>query len=230
MFSSMIKMHGQALVDRWIATEKQIVQVVERTVPQGERLAPGIVYVGVAALAGPIFTRRRNFAIRWTSPFVFASLASFYFLPGTANVVLRNIWGRYGDPKTIDNIRDRWQSVKRAEREFRDGLADSIQELRLSLQEGRKFSSDSKNHHGVKETVASIAAPVVEETREIAETVSGMAAAATENIKSGISSSSTYNRVREVSNDIVHPMKSAELTGKKEEKKQLPLGFKEKTD
>ncbi|KAJ1667599.1 hypothetical protein IW140_002178 [Coemansia sp. RSA 1813] len=136
----MTRAHGQMVVDRWIDTEKRIAHLVERTVPRGEKLAPGIIYIGVASLAGPIFTRRRNFAIRWTSPLVFASLASFYFLPGTSNVVMRNIWGRYGDPATIDMIRDKWREAKQAEHSFRLRVADSVQELRLSLQEGRGFS------------------------------------------------------------------------------------------
>ncbi|KAJ2038884.1 hypothetical protein H4S03_002050 [Coemansia sp. S3946] len=136
---TMAQVHGQIVVDRWISVEKQVADVVRRTVPKGENLAPGIIYVGVAALAGPIFTRRRNFAVRWTSPLVFGAMAAAYFLPGTSTVVLRNVWGRYGDPQTIDVLCDKWQSVKKAERQLRARVASNVQELRMSLQQGRGF-------------------------------------------------------------------------------------------
>ncbi|KAJ2329474.1 hypothetical protein GGI00_003929, partial [Coemansia sp. RSA 2681] len=134
---NMAQTHGQLLVSKWIALEQQAADVVRRTVPEGERLAPGIIYVGVAALAGPIFTRRRNFAVRWVSPLVFGAAAAAYFLPGTASVVLRNVWGRYGDPKAIDSVCEQWQSAKLAERRLRARIAANVQELRMSLQQGR---------------------------------------------------------------------------------------------
>ncbi|KAJ2494701.1 hypothetical protein IWW47_004464 [Coemansia sp. RSA 2052] len=137
---NMAQTHGQLLVSKWIALEQQAADVVRRTVPEGERLAPGIIYVGVAALAGPIFTRRRNFAVRWVSPLVFGAAAAAYFLPGTASVVLRNVWGRYGDPKAIDAVCEQWQSAKLTERRLRARIAANVQELRMSLQQGRGFS------------------------------------------------------------------------------------------
>ncbi|KAJ2862900.1 hypothetical protein GGH94_003984 [Coemansia aciculifera] len=140
---NMAQVHGQIVVDRWIGVEKQVADVVRRTVPQGESLAPGVIYVGVAALAGPIFTRRRNFAVRWTSPLVFGAMAAAYFLPGTSTVVLRNVWGRYGDPQTIDVLCAKWQSVKAAERQLRARVAGNVQELRMSLQQGRGFGQNA---------------------------------------------------------------------------------------
>ncbi|KAJ1734194.1 hypothetical protein LPJ61_001208, partial [Coemansia biformis] len=132
---------GQWAVDRWICAEKYVERVVQSTVPKGEKLVPGILYVGVAALAGPIFTRRRNFAVRWASPLVFGAAAAAWFLPGTSSVVLRNVWGRYGDPSAIDRagetVADAWAAQQRA----RELLADKIQELRLALQSGRGLTA-----------------------------------------------------------------------------------------
>ncbi|KAJ2743164.1 hypothetical protein GGI20_003947 [Coemansia sp. BCRC 34301] len=141
----MAQTHGQILVSRWIGLEQRVADVVRRTVPEGERLAPGIIYVGVAALAGPIFTRRRNFAVRWMSPLVFGAAAGAYFLPGTTSVVARNVWTRYGDPATIDRACEAWQSAKLAERRLRARVAANVQELRMSLQEGRGFSKEPKD-------------------------------------------------------------------------------------
>ncbi|KAJ2487434.1 hypothetical protein IWW37_005233, partial [Coemansia sp. RSA 2050] len=140
---SMARIHGQMVVDRWIHTEQQVADLVRRTVPRGESLAPGIIYVGVAALAGPIFTGRRNFVVRGLSPLVFGAAAAAWFLPGTSAVVLRNVWGRYGDPAAIDRACETWQGVKAAERQLRRRVAANVQELRLSLQQGRGFGRDA---------------------------------------------------------------------------------------
>ncbi|KAJ2869063.1 hypothetical protein GGI22_000494 [Coemansia erecta] len=203
--------------------EQRIAATVERTVPRGEKLVPGIIYVGVAALAGPIFTRKRNFAIRWTSPFLFASLASFYFVPGTANVVLRNIWGRYGDPGTLDAVRAQWHAVKETERSVRVRVADSVQELRLSLQEGRGFG---KNAHIVaektEEYVAGLAAAAAD---NIKKDVAGLAAAAADNIRKDVGEKSTYDNVLELPEGVATAEPKAA-----EPKKKLPLGFKDKVE
>ncbi|KAJ2559355.1 hypothetical protein EV175_000384 [Coemansia sp. RSA 1933] len=218
----MIRQHGQLLVDRWISTEKRIAATVERTVPRGEKLVPGIIYVGVASLAGPIFTRKRNFAIRWISPLVFASAASFYFLPGTANVVLRNIWGRYGDPATVDEVRDKWRAMKVAESRFRTRITDIVQEIRLALQEGRSF--------GPRE--------IRKEVEKTEEYVAGIASAAIDNIKKDVGSKSTYDNVLELpegvaianTNEPVPVTVPVPQPEKRLEKKKLPLGFKDKAD
>ncbi|KAJ2710348.1 hypothetical protein H4R19_003788, partial [Coemansia spiralis] len=128
---------GQKAVDKWICAEKYVERVVRDTVPRGEKLVPGILYVGVAALAGPIFTRRRNFAVRWASPFVFGAAAAACFLPGTSSVILRNVWGRYGDPGTIDRACDAVAEAWAAQQRARAQLAGKIQDLRMALQDGR---------------------------------------------------------------------------------------------
>ncbi|KAJ2777819.1 hypothetical protein H4R18_004944 [Coemansia javaensis] len=131
---------GQRLVDGWIRAERSVERVVRSTVPETERLMPGALYVGVAALAGPIFTRRRNVLVRWASPFAFGAAAAAWFLPGTASVVARNVWGRYGDPAAIDRACDSARALWDVQTRARDQLAQKIQDLRLSLQEGRAVS------------------------------------------------------------------------------------------
>ncbi|KAJ1818003.1 hypothetical protein GGH91_004941, partial [Coemansia sp. RSA 2671] len=163
---SMVRIHGQMLVDRWIHTEQQVADVVRRTVPRGEALAPGIIYVGVAALAGPIFTGRRNFVVRGLSPLVFGAAAAAWFLPGTSAVVLRNVWGRYGDPAAIDRMCETWQSVKAAERQMRKRVAANVQELRLSLQQGRGFGQDAPVAKAVEVKQVEKVAEIVPEVKE----------------------------------------------------------------
>ncbi|KAJ1951621.1 hypothetical protein FBU59_000026 [Linderina macrospora] len=176
-FFSMVKAHGQILVDKWIDTEKSFERLVKRTVPEGEKLAPGIIYVGVAALAGPIFMRKRNVAVRFVSPLVFGTAAGFYFLPGTSNVILRNIWGRYGDPKTIDNAKAQWENAKQAQRDMRKKVAEAVQELRMSMQEGRGFATKAveeikeKTPEPVKKVVEEAQVKAVEVTKDVSAKV-----------------------------------------------------------
>ncbi|KAJ2654611.1 hypothetical protein IWW48_006001 [Coemansia sp. RSA 1200] len=224
----MVGRHGQMAVGRWIATEKRIESVVRRTVPRGESLAPGIVYVGVAALAGPIFTRRRSFAIRWASPLLFASAAAACFLPGTAAVVARNVWGRYGDPAAIDRIGAQWDALRLAERDLRARVAGAVQELRMSLQEGRPFSPPDKQQPSTRagaltQQVESEVRGAVERTEEF---VASLASAAAENIRSDVSGAqrTTYDNVLELPDGVSHDEKL------RKSEKQLPLGFKHKAD
>ncbi|KAJ2077168.1 hypothetical protein H4R24_005298 [Coemansia sp. RSA 988] len=169
-----IQHHGQQLVRQWIETEQKVERVVRNTVPEGERLAPGIVYVGVAMLAGPIFTRRRNAVVRWLSPWIFGSAAMAWFLPGTTAVVARNVWGRYGDPTTIDRAKEQWTELWNMQRRMRDAVADRVQQLRMSLQEGRGFSTalpaktvqeienPTQEPHSAWDVAAEAAIPVLE--------------------------------------------------------------------
>ncbi|ORX68835.1 hypothetical protein DL89DRAFT_268606 [Linderina pennispora] len=164
-YLSMAKTHGQIVVDRWIDTEKRFAALVKRTVPEGEKLAPGIIYVG------------RNFAVRYMSPLLFGTAAGFYFLPGTSNVILRNVWGRYGDPTTIDKVKQQWEDVKQAQRDARGKVTEAVQELRMSLQEGRGYAAKTakeiadKTPEPVKQVVEDVQKKAVEVTKDISAKV-----------------------------------------------------------
>ncbi|PWY98969.1 hypothetical protein BCV70DRAFT_201186 [Testicularia cyperi] len=73
------------LVDDVISMEKSVEKEVKSVVPSNEPLTPGLLYVGVATLAGSIFTRYRAFPIRFLTPPIalFASLN--YFNPSLAH-------------------------------------------------------------------------------------------------------------------------------------------------
>ncbi|KAJ1850058.1 hypothetical protein LPJ70_000058 [Coemansia sp. RSA 2708] len=132
-----LRAHGQLAVDSWIALERRVAGIVGATVAPGERLLPAAVYVGVAALAGPIFMRRRAWPVRWASPVVFAGLAAAVVLPGTAMTVVRNVWARYGDPAAIDRAQDAVSAARRSQREAREAAVAWVERLRMALQEGR---------------------------------------------------------------------------------------------
>ncbi|KAJ2519150.1 hypothetical protein H4217_002877 [Coemansia sp. RSA 1939] len=220
--------HGQAAVERWIAAEQRVAAVVRRTVPRGESLAPGIVYVGVAALAGPIFTRRRNFAVRWASPVLFASAAAVCFLPGTAAVVARNVWGRYGDPAAIDAVAARWDAARLAVRRLSLRAAAVVQELRMAMQEGRPFSPPPPARQGQTSGRArQIEGEVRGAVEKTEDFVASLAAAAAENIRNDVSAAkqTTYDNVLELPAGVSHDAGPG-----KSEEQQLPLGFKHKAD
>ncbi|KAJ2808893.1 hypothetical protein H4R20_000538 [Coemansia guatemalensis] len=209
-----IQHHGQQLIRQWIAAEQRVERVVRSTVPEGERLAPGIVYVGVAMLAGPIFTRRRNVVVRWLSPWVFGTAAMAWFLPGTTAVVVRNVWGRYGDPTTIDRAKEWWTELCKAQRRMRDAMTDRVQQLRMSLQEGRGFSM----------AVPAKTAQVVEEPTQEPHSAWDVAAEAAIPVLEAEAAVAVPDEVSVKSNGTEGKQESTE------KKSKLPLGFKDKVD
>ncbi|KAJ1723223.1 hypothetical protein LPJ53_002435 [Coemansia erecta] len=201
-----VQARGQLVVQHWIMLEQHIARVVRNTVPSGEKLAPGILYVGVAALAGPIFTRKRNFAVRWTSPLLFGAAAAAYWLPGTAQVVLRNVWARYGDPTTIDRVAEMWSEVRQKRREAVRSVQEGVQELRMSLQEGREFGKKKTG-----EAVSVAVAAAKEEAEAVATKVQAQTQKASE-------------AVTKVLDQIPAAAKD------EKPKKSLPLGFKDSAE
>ncbi|KAJ1945797.1 hypothetical protein GGF37_001519 [Kickxella alabastrina] len=234
--------YGQLLVNHWILVEQKIAQTVSNTVPQGEKLAPGIIYVGVAALAGPIFTRKRNFAVRWCSPFVFGGLAAGYFLPGTAQVVLRNVWGRYGDPKSIDQVAATWENVRRKEAEVKRSLAGSVQELRLSLQEGRGFgrAKDQEQQQQQQKTasvrsvvgaVRDAEAVVAEKALAVVQKIDGVVAEKVEQSKKSLEESKkAFEESEKAGSNAANTALKENEKAQQQQQKQLPLGFKSNVD
>ncbi|KAJ1920940.1 hypothetical protein H4219_000993 [Mycoemilia scoparia] len=133
-----LKTEAQGYVDKWISIEKQVAKTVKETVPKNESLMPGAVYVLLAGLAGPIFTRKRNILVRWTSPILFGSLAAAYFLPGTTNTAVTRVWGRYGDPEALQNIKDTWAQVKNSQAIAQQKLAEKIRKIRESIESAQE--------------------------------------------------------------------------------------------
>ena len=60
---------------------------VSSLIADDEPLTPGILYVGVATLAGSVFTRYRSFPLRFLTPPLFLVGSLNYFLPRTTQNV-----------------------------------------------------------------------------------------------------------------------------------------------
>ncbi|KAJ7292067.1 apolipo protein O-domain-containing protein [Mycena rebaudengoi] len=83
--------HVQGVVSRWISVEHAVESAcaltsrrVKSLLNTDERLTPGALYGGIAALSGAILARNCSLPIRILLPSVFAFDATYYFLPHTA--------------------------------------------------------------------------------------------------------------------------------------------------
>ncbi|UZJ56117.1 hypothetical protein CBS101457_005437 [Exobasidium rhododendri] len=72
-------------VDRWIGVEKAVETKVSSLIADTEPITPGILYVGVATLAGSVFTRYRSLPVRFLTPPLFLIGSLNYFLPKTTH-------------------------------------------------------------------------------------------------------------------------------------------------
>ncbi|EST09120.1 Apolipoprotein O [Kalmanozyma brasiliensis GHG001] len=75
----------RSLVDRWISIERSVEGEVKTLIPTSEPLTPGLLYVGVATLAGSIFTRYRAFPIRILTPPLALLVSLNHFNPQLAS-------------------------------------------------------------------------------------------------------------------------------------------------
>lgn len=101
----------RSLVDRWISVERSIEGEVKTLIPASEPLTPGLLYVGVATLAGSIFTRYRAFPIRILTPPLALVVSLTHFNPQLAS----NLGSYYEELEqkyvpALTEQRRRWQS------------------------------------------------------------------------------------------------------------------------
>ncbi|GHJ89446.1 hypothetical protein NliqN6_5848 [Naganishia liquefaciens] len=71
-------------VDRWVKWERVVEREVKSVIAKDEPLTPGILYIGVAGLAGSVLARNRNILVRLLLPPTLLVAASPYFLPQTS--------------------------------------------------------------------------------------------------------------------------------------------------
>ncbi|PWN51635.1 hypothetical protein IE53DRAFT_361419 [Violaceomyces palustris] len=136
-------------VDKWISIEKGIENEVKSVIPSDEPLTPGILYVGVATLAGSVFTRFRSFPIRLVAPPLMMVGSLQYFLPKTSSN-LAQYYDRFEQAKFPQLHASRVSAVER----IRHSLASSIQtaqQAKSDAERGLKKSlSEVENVTGLK--------------------------------------------------------------------------------
>ncbi|SNX86419.1 uncharacterized protein MEPE_05128 [Melanopsichium pennsylvanicum] len=119
----------RSLIDRWISIERSVEGQVKLLIPSSEPLTPGLLYVGVATLAGSIFTRYRAFPIR-------------ILTPPLALLVSLNLF----NPQLSSNLGEYYTSV---EQKYLPSL--SKQRRNLVQQSQQYVNSTTKNIHQLKD-------------------------------------------------------------------------------
>ncbi|KDN39835.1 hypothetical protein K437DRAFT_258882 [Tilletiaria anomala UBC 951] len=71
----------RGVVNKWIKTEQSVEAKIRELVAKDEPITPGILYVGVATLAGSVFGRYRTLPIRLFAPPAFFFVSLNFFLP-----------------------------------------------------------------------------------------------------------------------------------------------------
>ncbi|RCI11900.1 hypothetical protein L249_4206 [Ophiocordyceps polyrhachis-furcata BCC 54312] len=121
-----------ATMDSAFHLEQSFTDTVASLAPprgSGERLMPGAIYVLVAAMAGTIMTRNRNFILRATVPLALGVGAGWAVLPLTMRNVSDLSW-RY---------EQRFPAVADAHVKLREGIQDGIRFAKVRSEQGVRY-------------------------------------------------------------------------------------------
>ncbi|SJX65065.1 uncharacterized protein SRS1_15891 [Sporisorium reilianum f. sp. reilianum] len=124
----------RALVERWIHVERSIESEVSSLIPASEPLTPGLLYVGVATLAGSIFTRYRALPLRVLTPPLALVASLHYFNPQLAanlGAYYEGLEGKY--VPAFGEMRRGWQNEGS---KWVDGASKSVGELKERTEQG----------------------------------------------------------------------------------------------
>ena len=170
---------------------------VKSLIAPEERLTPGILYVGVAALTGSILTRSRALPARLIVPPIFFFATLKHFLPKTSHNL--SAYGAELEERYAPSLREKhltanahagmtWEWVKEATKDGREGLGKGVEDVVGRIQEvtGLKVKETlgwgevvEKTEGKVKEVVKAVednvaeALSVVEKKVEIAKDEKG---------------------------------------------------------
>lgn len=123
----------RSLVDRWISVEQSVEGQVKSLIPASEPLTPGLLYVGVATLAGSIFTRYRAFPIRLLTPPLALVVSLNHFNPRLAS----NLGDYYTqlEQKYAPSLTEHRRSWQKQAQSYVDSTAKNIHELKDKTEE-----------------------------------------------------------------------------------------------
>ena len=145
----------RSLVDRWISLERSVEGEVKSLIPDTEPLTPGLLYVGVATLAGSIFTRYRAFPIRMLTP----PLAAIIAVNTTNPQLAANLGAYYTQTErkylpALTEQRQKWQhQAKELLNNTKDGLEKVKENTESSVRKGLE-NVESQTGLRVKDVVA----------------------------------------------------------------------------
>ena len=124
----------RSLVDRWISVERSIEGEVKSLIPDSEPLTPGLLYVGVATLAGSIFTRYRAFPIRMLTPPLALIVSLNVFNPHLAS----NLGAYYTqvEQKYAPALTEQRRNWQQQGKKYLDSTTKNIHELKDKTEQG----------------------------------------------------------------------------------------------
>jgi len=116
-----VRAQVESVVDKWVGFERRVEREVKSVLPKDEPLTPGILYIGVAGLAGSVIARNRNIVARLILPPALFLAASPYFLPKTSHNV-RQYLARIEDAHFPELARQHDELVRSASSTFRSAV------------------------------------------------------------------------------------------------------------
>lgn len=124
----------RSLIDRWISVERSIEGEVKSIIPPTEPLTPGLLYVGVATLAGSIFTRYRAFPVRLLTPPLALVVSLNYFNPNLAS----NLGAYYTqvEHKYAPALTEQRRTWQKHAQKYLDSTTNSMHELKDKTEQG----------------------------------------------------------------------------------------------
>ncbi|KAN0065494.1 hypothetical protein ACQY0O_001331 [Thecaphora frezii] len=136
-------------VERWIEVEKRVEHEVKSVIPNDEPLTPGLLYVGVATLAGSVFTRFRSFPIRFVTPPLFLLASLNYFQPKLSH----NLADYYTalESKHAPTLTQHRQALVASFRDSLQGASQKVHQVGQDAQRGlRSGLSEVESATGLK--------------------------------------------------------------------------------
>lgn len=124
----------RSLVDRWISIERSLEGEVRSLIPECEPLTPGLLYVGVATLAGSIFTRYRAFPIRILTPPLALIAGLNFFNPHLAH----NLGAYYTEVEQqyLPALTEQRRNLQKQGKKYLDSTTKNIHELKDKTEQG----------------------------------------------------------------------------------------------
>ncbi|OZJ06866.1 hypothetical protein BZG36_00211 [Bifiguratus adelaidae] len=142
----------QNATDVWIGIEHRVRDNIRQTVAPEETVLPGLLYVGVAGLAGTIIARRRNIFMRAPFSFALATATSYYFLPQTTSRVAHKV-GIYESELEgrFPALKDARASGQQVWSQSRDAVSGALRLVKGGLNQTTEQIQESAN--GVKQSL-----------------------------------------------------------------------------
>ncbi|PVU86425.1 hypothetical protein BB560_006721 [Smittium megazygosporum] len=119
------KSESQKLVSKLHEYENEAINSVNSVRGQNESFLPGAVYVSVAAMAGSIIFRKSNILVRFCSPLVFGTTATYFAFPDT----FKNVYSKLSESyPVLADVSKYIDTTRSSSRELYNDLNSSLEQ------------------------------------------------------------------------------------------------------